>query len=107
MALPKKRTPSEAGIAVFEKIANAIGLRDQDRTAILGGPESRLDRMVMFLAIYDLAGDLVGDPCAWLTAPNKGELFRGKQPIDFILDDPGKNLHTTLQHLQGAFGGWA
>jgi hypothetical protein len=107
MAHPKVQATPETVRAAFEKIASAIGLRDQDCEVMLGSPESQLDRMGMLLAVFELAEDLIGDACAWLNAPNKGDLFGGKPPIAFILEDPRKNLHSILQYLRGAYGGWA
>ena len=93
--------------AIFKKASEAVGLEDKDRSLIFGEPKEQFDRIALFLGIYEEAGRLFGDPGPWLKAPNRGEVFGGKPPLEFILEDPGKNLLSTLQYLRGATGGWA
>lgn len=93
--------------AIFKKASEAVGLKEKDQALILGGTEGQLDRVALFLGIYEEAGRLFGDPGPWLKAPNRGKAFKGKPPLDFILEDPERNLLSTLQYLRGATGGWA
>ena len=93
--------------AIFKKASEAVGLKEKDQALILGSTEGQLDRVALFLGIYEEAGRLFGDPGPWLKAPNRGEAFEGKPPLDFILEDPERNLRSTLQYLRGATGGWA
>jgi len=106
MAHPVTQDMVDAAMRAFESASERLGLSVAGQTAILGAPETRLDRLALFLAIYEEAGNLLGDSGSWLKAANRGSTFRGKAPLDYILEDPGQNLITTLQFLRSAMGGW-
>lgn len=106
MTHPETQEMVDAAMRAFEGASERLGLTVAGQTAILGAPETRLDRLALFLAIYEESGNLLGDSDSWLKAANKGSKFEGKAPLDYILEDPGQNLISTLQYLRQAMGGW-
>lgn len=107
MVGPTKESPQESARAAFTRGVRALQLTQMECDSLLGDASTADDRVGNFLAIYELAGQLVGSSTDWLKAPNSGAPFGGKPPIVFILEDPGKHLPATLRHLRAAYGGWA
>ena len=116
-------TPLAAALSVFDKAARELGLDTQERLKILNTGRSlyftllkeadpvldvdRRDRLGYFLAIYELAGRLVGSAPGWLRAPNSSAVFGGRPPLARMLGGRMEDLLATLTYLKGAYGGWA
>lgn len=101
----KCRAASKEVRELFEKMANEIGLDACTREVILGDSDVQLDRMTLFIWVYEESGRLLGDAGLWLKAPNTGFLFNGRTPMAYILEKPGAHLRSTYQYLRGAYGG--
>lgn len=96
-----------AARSLFDEVALELGLSQEDRERLLGNPEEQLDHLALFLAIYEMADDLLGRPEDWLKAPNRNQVFGGRPPLTVILESPQEKLRPTYQYLQGTSGGWA
>lgn len=118
-----KPTPVAAALLAFEGATTALGLQAKERSTLLNvgrtklfsvlkDPDPKLDvdqrdRLGYFLGIYELSGRLVGSAVDWLKAPNKAPIFKGKPPLERLLDGRMESLFITLNYLKGAYGGWA
>lgn len=92
--------------SAFDEAADVLGLQAHERELILGGPEGRLDRIGLFVMVFEEAGDLLGEPGWWLKAPNTGAPFNGKAPLAYILEDPLPHMVGTLRYVGITGGGW-
>jgi len=116
-------TPEAVALRLFDRAAKALGIQTADRAILLNigrtklfevlkDPDPQLDvdqkdRVGYFLAIYEHSGRLVGSADAWLKAPNTAPLFRGKPPLERMLGGRMADLISTLNYLEGVYGGWA
>jgi hypothetical protein len=93
-------------MAAFDLAANSLGLQEQERKQILGDSNGQLERLGLFVWIFEEVGDALGEPGWWIKGPNRGAPFNGMSPLAFILEDPERNLLRTLQSFRKATGGW-
>lgn len=121
----RQAEPSEGALVLsaFRKVALALGLTLQQQAALLGvsratagswkatpgGDPDKLDRMALFVGIYDLAGQAFpGERGAegWLTRSNTAPLFGGEAPLAFLLQGRFERLYRTFDHLQALVQLW-
>lgn len=110
-------------LSAFRKVAAALGLTLPEQAALLGvsratiggwkhGPGSdpdKLDRMALFVGIYDLAGQAFpGERGAegWLRRPNRASLFAGDPPLRLLLQGRFESFYRTHDHLQALVRVW-
>lgn len=125
-ARPISEVPASEGalvLSAFRKVALALGLTLQQQAALLGvsratasswkttpgGDPDKLDRMALFVGIYDLAGQAFpGERGAegWLTRPNTAPLFGGEAPLAFLLQGRFEHLYRTYDHLRALVQLW-
>lgn len=67
-----------------------------------------LQRLGSLIGIYIKSHQLTGE-FGWVSRRNTGEPFKGKSPLEFMLErsDDSMNIHLTLRYLEGMYGGWA
>ncbi|WP_005033294.1 antitoxin Xre/MbcA/ParS toxin-binding domain-containing protein [Holophaga foetida] len=117
--------PSDGALllSAFRKVALALGLTLPEQAAVLGvsratvagwkdmpGQDSdKLDRMALFVGIYGLAGEAFpGERGAegWLRRPNRGQPFRGRSPLELMLEGRFESLFRIYDHLQSLARIW-
>lgn len=125
---PAQATPDPATLAfrTFLAVAERLALPVKDRLALLGIAKStytvwlkrleqglladvdgdKLDRMACVLGIYELAGTVFPDGTAWLTRPNQAPAFKGRRPLDRMLQGHLEDLLETLSYLKTAAMGF-
>ena len=117
--------PSEGALilSAFRKVATALGLTLQQQATILGvsratasswktspgNDTDKLDRMALFIGIYDLAcqafpGERGGE--GWLHRSNTAPIFGGEAPLALILQGRFESLYRTHDHLQALVRIW-
>lgn len=110
-------------LSAFRKVATALDLTLPEQAAVLGvsratlggwksspGKDAdKLDRMALFVGIFGLAGHAFpGERGAtgWLTRPNTAVLFKGKAPLELLLEGRFEIFYRTYDHLQGLVKVW-
>jgi hypothetical protein len=110
-------------LSAFRKVAGLLRLTLPEQAAILGvsraalggwkttpGPDpDKLDRMALFIGILGLASQAFpGERGAegWLRGTNLDPVFKGKSPLDLILEGKFESLIRTYDYLQAAVRVW-
>ena len=110
-------------LSAFRKVAGALRLTLLEQAAILGVSKNtiggwkvtpgndpdKLDRMALFLGIFDLAGQAFpGERGAegWLRRANTAVLFDGKAPLELLLGGRFESLLRAYDYLQAAVRLW-
>lgn len=110
-------------LSAFRKVAQALGLTLQEQAAVLavsratiggwkaapGSDPDKLDRMALFVGIYDLASQAFpgeGGAAGWLRRPNAAVLFEGKAPLAVLQEGRMEALFRTFDHLQALVRVW-
>jgi hypothetical protein len=116
--------PSALAFRTFLAVADRLGLAVRERLALLGIARStytvwrrrlgqdlgnlkpdQVDRLACVLGIYERAGRIFPDGVAWLTRANRAPAFRGRRPLDRMLDGRMEDLIETLSYLLAPGGG--
>jgi uncharacterized protein (DUF2384 family) len=110
-------------LSAFRKAAAVLRLTLPEQAAILGvsratlggwktspGQDAdKLDRMALFVQILGLASQAFpGERGAegWLKGPNHASLFKGKPPLELILEGRFESLLRTCDYLESAVRVW-
>jgi len=110
-------------LSSFRKVAESLGLTQQEQAVVLGVPASvlsgwtavpdlepgLLDRMAFLVGAFGLAGKAFpGEPGAagWFRRPNTDPMFLGRSPLDLILQGEFEDLVRTYEYLQGCERVW-
>lgn len=104
LALPVRERLSLLGIA---KSTYTVWLKRLEQGSLADLDGDKLDRMAYVLGIYELAGTVFPDGVAWLTRANQAPVFRGRRPLDRMLDGRMEDLLETLSYLKTAAMGLA
>jgi hypothetical protein len=99
LALPVKERLALLGIA---KSTYTVWLKRLEQDDLRDVDGDKLDRMAYVLGIYELAGGVFPDGVAWLTRANQAPVFRGRRPLDRMLDGRMEDLMETLSYLKTA-----
>jgi len=104
----QRRNEPKLLLSAFAKAASLVGLTLEEQSAVLGRDTDQIDRMAHFVGIVGLAAQAFpGEHGAegWLRRPNTNDLFRGKSPLAFILEND-QNLSQTFGHLRAVVRVW-
>ena len=110
-------------LSAFRKVAQALALSLDQQAAILGvsrarlarwksapGPDpDKLDRMALFVGIYQHAGEsFPGERGAegWLRRPNAAEPFGGGSPLELLVKGRFESLFRTYDQLRAQVRIW-
>lgn len=125
LAKPRSIQKEEGALllSAFRKVAGALGLGLVDQAALLGVSRAtiagwkaapgldpdKLDRMALFVGIFDLAAQAFpGERGAegWLRRPNTATIFDGDAPLTHLLKGRFEALLRTYDHLQSLARVW-
>ena len=99
LGLPVRERLLLLGIA---KSTYTVWLRRLEAGQLTAVDADKVDRMAFVLGIYELAGSLFPDGVSWLTRANQAPVFRGRRPLDRMLDGHMEDLMETLSYLKTA-----
>ncbi|MAS43539.1 MAG: hypothetical protein CML46_20345 [Rhodobacteraceae bacterium] len=120
---------SGPGLRAFRAIADAWGLTERQRLALLGEPArstyhqwmrkaqagetlslplDTLLRISAVLGVRKALAILFSDPdqgLAWLRGPHRGTVFQGAAPLEFMVEGAQDGILTVRRHLDAWRGG--
>lgn len=120
---PEPMNEGRLALSAFHKICAVLDLTMKERAQMLGVSRStlrrwkarackdpdKLDRMALFVRIFDLAAQAFPGPHGgqgWLRRPNEAQIFGGKTPLSMIMNGRNEKLIRVCDYLTVALRTW-